>query len=162
MSFLMLPLLAGLLTMSIPVIIHLLHRQRTTPLQWGAMQFLLESPLQLKRRKRVDHWILLVLRMLVLGVLAFLLARPLMIEGKYNPLAANGGTDIAVVLDRSVSTGRVAGGQTVFERGVGVVDEVVKLMKPTASPSYSPSTGRIRRSRRSTSPAAKPPTPSRS
>jgi hypothetical protein len=130
MSFLMLPLLAGMLAMSIPVIIHLLHRQRTTPLQWGAMQFLLESPLQLKRRKRVDHWLLMLLRMAVVGLLAFLLARPLAIQGQYNPLAGSAGTDIAIVLDRSVSTGRMNGQQTVFQQGVGVVDEVVKLMKP--------------------------------
>src|SRR5215207_2862263 len=110
--FLMLPLLAGMLAMSIPVIIHLLHRQRTTPLQWGAMQFLLESPLQLKRRKKVDHWLLMLLRMAVMALLAVLLAQPLMrgcSGGGMNPLAGNLATDIGVVVDRSVSTGRKAG-----------------------------------------------------
>src|SRR5687767_15565384 len=115
MSFLMLPLLAGLLAMSIPVIIHLLHRQRTTPLQWGAMQFLLESPLQLKRRKKVDHWLLMLLRMLVIALLVLALARPLLIEGKYNPLSKSLATDIGVVVDRSLSTGRRSGDGTVYD-----------------------------------------------
>src|SRR5260221_1587917 len=99
-------LVAGLLSVSIPIIIHLLHRQLTTPLQWGAMQFLLESPLQMKRRKRVDHWILMLLRILALAVLVFMLARPLWIQGKYNPLASRLNADVVVVVDHSLSTGR--------------------------------------------------------
>ena len=43
MSFLTGSLLFGLLAAAIPVVVHLLHRQRTTPVPWGAMQFLLES-----------------------------------------------------------------------------------------------------------------------
>src|SRR5215212_5142020 len=105
MSFLMAPLLIGVLAAAIPVIIHLLHRQRTVPVQWGAMQFLLESPLHFKRRRKVDHWLLLLARMALLGLLGFLLARPLLIEGKYNPLSGNAPADIAVVVDHSLSAG---------------------------------------------------------
>ncbi len=119
-------LIATAAVVSIPVIIHLLHRQRTTPLQWGAMQFLLESPLQMKRRKRVDHWILMVLRMLALAVLAILLARPLWIHGKYNPLGSKLSTDVAVVLDHSLSMGRHNGEKTLFDQGVGVVDRLTQ------------------------------------
>src|SRR4051794_33377255 len=104
MSFLMAPLLIGVLAAAIPVLIHLLHRQRTTPVQWGAMQFLLESQLKFRRRKKVDHWLLLLARMALLGLLGFLLARPLLIDGKYNPLSSNVATDIAVVVDHSLST----------------------------------------------------------
>src|SRR4051812_2239004 len=129
MSFLMGSLLAGLLATSIPVIIHLLHRQRTQPIQWGAMQFLLESPLQLKRRKRVDHWLLMLLRILLIAILVFLLSRPLFISGKYNPLVNNVATDIAVVVDRSVSTGRMNGKSSVFDQSLAVVDEVAKNMR---------------------------------
>ena len=42
MQFLVMSMLVGLAAVSIPLIIHLLHRQRTTPVQWGAMHFLLE------------------------------------------------------------------------------------------------------------------------
>src|SRR5436309_3949081 len=103
MSFLTGSLLLGLLAAGVPVIIHLLHRQRTVPVRWGAMQFLLESPLQFRRRKKIDHWLLLLARMALLGLLGFLLARPLLIEGKYNPLSSNVGTDIAVIVDHSLA-----------------------------------------------------------
>ncbi|MDB5332144.1 MAG: N-terminal double-transrane protein, partial [Phycisphaerales bacterium] len=105
-------LVVGLLAVSIPIIIHLLHRQKTTPLQWGAMQFLLESPLQMKRRKQVDHWILMAIRMALLALLAWLLARPLWNTTKYNPLATNLSADVAVVVDHSLSMGRHAGDHT--------------------------------------------------
>ena len=59
--------------MSIPIIIHLLHRQKTTPLMWGAMMFLKESPLQMKRRKDIDYWLLMLLRMAALALVAWLL-----------------------------------------------------------------------------------------
>ena len=83
--FLMPLLLVGLTGISIPVIIHLLHRQRTQPVQWAAMQFLRVSPLQRKRKKKVEQWLLMAVRILALAVLALLLARPLWVRGKYMP-----------------------------------------------------------------------------
>src|SRR3954469_7362900 len=139
MTFLTGSLLFGLLAAAIPVVIHLLHRQRTVPVPWGAMQFLLESQLRFKRRRKVDYWLLLLARVALLALLAFLLARPLLTEGKYNPLSPDVATDIAVVVDHSLSTGRRAAGnpggapvgeQTVFQRGLDVVDEVARRMRP--------------------------------
>ena len=130
MQFMVFSMLAGLAAVSIPVIIHLLHRQRTTPVQWGAMQFLMESPLQLKRRKKVDHWLLMLLRMLAIALLVFALSRPLMIEGSYNPLNSSLATDIGVVVDRSLSTGRRVGDQTVYDKGVAAVAALAKNMRP--------------------------------
>ncbi|MDB5356745.1 MAG: hypothetical protein JWN24_3198 [Phycisphaerales bacterium] len=124
-------LVAGLLSVSIPIIIHLLHRQKTTPLQWGAMQFLLQSPLQMKRRKQVDYWILMLIRMALLLLLAFLLARPLWNNSKYNPLATNLSADVAIVVDHSLSMGRHAGDHTLFDEAQGVVDKLTDESKPT-------------------------------
>src|SRR6478672_2467833 len=102
MSFLMAPLLIGVLAASVPVIIHLLHRQRTVPVQWGAMQFLMEAPLQFRRRRKVDHWLLLLARIAMLALLAFLLARPLIRAAALSPLAPGAGADVAVVVDHSL------------------------------------------------------------
>src|SRR5436305_14840674 len=102
MTFLSATLLFGLAAAAVPVIIHLLHRQRTVPVRWGAMQFLLENPLQFRRRRKVDHWLLLLARMALLALLAFLLARPLLTNPRFNPLPAASATDIAVVVDHSL------------------------------------------------------------
>src|SRR5436853_4970995 len=98
---------------SIPIIIHLLHRQRTQPILWGAMQFLKESPLQQRRRKKVDHWLLMLLRIAAVVLLVAFVAWPTA-NRKWALLGDGGGTDIAVVIDRSLSTGRHAGNSTVF------------------------------------------------
>ena len=139
MTFLTASLLFGLAAAALPVLIHLLHRQRTVPVQWGAMQFLLESQLQFRRRKKVDHWLLLLARMLLLALLAFLLARPLLKSGALNALPGNGATDIAVIVDHSLSAGRRAAAAeaaapneapTVFQRGIEVVEQVGSRMRP--------------------------------
>lgn len=121
-------LTAGLLSVSIPIIIHLLHRQKTTPLLWGAMIFLKQSPLQMKRRKQVDHWLLMLLRMLVLAFLAYLVAQPKFNMAKLDPLSVQA-ADVAVVIDHSLSMGRRTGTRTLFEEARDVVDRL------TAGPS---------------------------
>ncbi len=131
--FLMSSLLVGLVAAGIPVIIHLLHRQRTIPVQWGAMQFLHETPLQMKRRKRVDHWLLMLLRIAGLAALAFLLARPLWIHGAYNPLASRLPVDVAVIVDRSLSMGRHAGQQSLFDQAIAATDQVGSVLRPSDS-----------------------------
>src|SRR5947209_2248228 len=132
--FLMFSMLAGLATVSIPVVVHLLHRQRTTPIRWGAMQFLIESPLQQKRRRNIEHWLLLLARMALLAALVFALARPLLNADLATPLGGGTSTDFAVVLDHSLSTGRAAegaNGKTVFAAGVELVDRIASSLKPT-------------------------------
>jgi hypothetical protein len=131
-------MLLGLAAVAVPVLIHLLHKQRTQRVQWGAMQFLLESSLQERRRQKVEHWLLLLVRMGVLALLALALSRPILL-GKSNPIASDLPTDVAVVLDHSLSTGRTAGGpggsgaisqKTLFDQGADTVDELAKLLKP--------------------------------
>src|SRR6478736_450529 len=119
MSFSLFPLwaVAGLaaLAASIPIVIHLLHRQRTQPILWGAMMFLKDSPLQQKRRKKVEHWLLMLIRVLAVVFLVLLISWPKK-DKKWSVLGGGGGTDIAVVLDHSLSTGRASGTTTVFQR----------------------------------------------
>lgn len=138
MTFLTGSLLFGLLAASVPVIIHLLHRQRTVPVPWGAMQFLLESQIRFRRRRKVDHWLLLLARVAMLALLAFLLARPLMKSGPFNPLPDAAAADVVVIVDRSLSAGRkataeaaaTASEESVFERGVEAVGAMAGHMRP--------------------------------
>ena len=127
----MLSMLGGLGAIAIPVLVHLLHRQKTTPIQWGAMQFLVESALQQKRRRNVEHWLLLLARMAVLGLLAIVLARPLLDADLTTPIGGGTSTDFAVVIDHSLSTGRVAGeGKTVFGQSVELTGQIKGLLNP--------------------------------
>jgi hypothetical protein len=76
MTFLNWAMLAGLAAVAIPIIIHLLNRQRATVVDWGAMRFLMDSMTSRSRRILIEEIILMALRCLAMGLLALALARP--------------------------------------------------------------------------------------
>ena len=69
-------MLAGLAAVAIPILIHLLNRQRATLVDWGAMRFLLDSLTSRKRRILIEEIILLALRCLAMALVALAMARP--------------------------------------------------------------------------------------
>jgi len=75
---------------AIPVIIHLLHRQKFRRVRWAAMEFLLAALKKTQRRLRVENLILLLLRILIMVFLALAVARPFLREA---PLDAIVDTD---------------------------------------------------------------------
>ena len=96
------------------------------------MQFLRVSPLQVKKKKKVDHWLLMLMRMLAIGLLAFLLARPRIPQNSFVPKQfTDAPVDVAIILDHSLSTGRISNGQTVFDRAVAEADKILARLKPT-------------------------------
>ena len=85
MSFLNLALLGGLAAVAIPIIIHLLNRRTAKVLDWGAMQFLLESVESRKKRIQLEEALLLAARCLLVGLLALAVARPFVPPGSPVP-----------------------------------------------------------------------------
>lgn len=67
---------AGLCLIAIPVAIHFLNRQRYRVVEWAAMEFLLRAMRRNRRRMKVEQWILLATRCLVVGLIGLALARP--------------------------------------------------------------------------------------
>src|SRR5438093_2342045 len=65
-------LLAAAGAAAIPIIIHLLHRNRYRIVHWAAMRFLLSAQRKNTKRMRLEQWILLAVRtgMVLLMVLA--------------------------------------------------------------------------------------------
>jgi hypothetical protein len=76
MTFLNWAMLAALVAIAIPILIHLLNRQKATLVDWGAMRFLLESLTSRSRRILIEEIILLALRCLAVALLVLALARP--------------------------------------------------------------------------------------
>jgi PA14 domain/Aerotolerance regulator N-terminal/von Willebrand factor type A domain len=76
MSFINTILLAGLAAVAIPVIIHLLSRKAAKVIDWGAMQFLLDSIESRKRRIQLEEALLMAARCLLMALLALAVARP--------------------------------------------------------------------------------------
>src|SRR4051794_13636121 len=68
---------AGLALPLIPIVIHLLNRRRFRVVTWAAMDFLLRAMKKNRKRLKFEQWILLACRCLLVFLIAFALARPL-------------------------------------------------------------------------------------
>jgi hypothetical protein len=134
--FLMSSILLGGLLAGIPILLHMLRRQNTVPIAWGAMQFLLETPLRARRRHSVDNWLLMLVRIGILLFLAFALARPLV---RGTAFVTSTPVDVAVVIDHSLSMGRrgsIGGAQangTLFDEGVKDAEHLAGMLPASAS-----------------------------
>ncbi len=100
---------------SIPIIIHLLHKRRFVRRAWAAMDWLLQSHKQSKRRLRVEELLLLIIRALILILLAMALARPFW-QAAAGALSGATRTYRIIVLDRSMSMSRTSGTDQSFDR----------------------------------------------
>lgn len=88
MLFLNAILLLGALGISIPIVIHLLNRRSSRVVDWGAMNFLLESLAIRNRRIQLEEALLMAARCLLVGLLALALARPFIPPGSTIPWLA--------------------------------------------------------------------------
>jgi hypothetical protein len=110
-------LAAGLAAVSIPILIHLLMRQRRRPVMWGAMRFLMEAYRKHRRRLRLEQWLLLAARCLVIALVAFAIGRPLL--GAAGLLGTRGSTTLYILIDNSLAStavGGAVGGGMALER----------------------------------------------
>lgn len=122
MQFLHPALLAGTLLFAVPLIIHLLNRQRHKRRPWAAMEFLLRAYKKQRRRLRRENLLLLLLRCLIPVLLALAVARPVLREAGALLGGDGGSVHHIVVLDGSYSMGyRRDGGPNPFETGRGLV-----------------------------------------
>ena len=97
-------LLGGLALIGVPILIHLITRQKPKHLRFPAFRFLVQK-FQVNRRKlRLHHLLLLLLRMLLILLLCLALARPLLRADKL-PFLPNRSQPVAAVLlfDTSMS-----------------------------------------------------------
>lgn len=92
----------GAAAIAIPILIHLLLRQRRRPVMWGAMRFLIEAYKRQRQRMKIEQWMLLATRCLLLALLGAALARPLL-QGA-GLLAGPAGKSIYLLLDTSVAS----------------------------------------------------------
>ena len=106
MHFLNVLLLGGLAAGFIPLAIHLLHRSRRKTVRWGALQLLIPRDRQQNRKIKIEHWLLLLLRILIPMALALCMARPL-IRG-FASSKTRLPTSLVILLDDSASMGDTA------------------------------------------------------
>ncbi|MFN0054595.1 MAG: BatA domain-containing protein [Planctomycetales bacterium] len=105
--------LAAGLAVALPILIHLLFRQKSRTLTIGSVRFLQQVVHEHRRRRRLRQWLLLALRMLAVLLLAGLFARPYWDQAVARALEQ----ELVLLIDRSASMQGRGQGASSFERG---------------------------------------------
>src|SRR6266852_3465043 len=100
MGFLTPLFLAGLGAIAIPVLIHLIQRERKRVVAFPSLMFVRRIPYQSVRRRRIRHWFLLFLRAAAIALIVLAFARPFTRPTAVAAAVGSGGArDVVIVLD---------------------------------------------------------------
>ena len=94
---------AGIVGASIPLILHLLNRERARQLVFGTIRFIQMSHQTNVRRHKLKRLLLLLMRILMLALLGFAFARPFFAEAPVIAQKTGGKRNAIVILDTSYS-----------------------------------------------------------
>jgi len=104
MSFLAPLFFAALAAIGVPVLLHMIQRQRTEVVEFPSLMFVKKIPFHSLRRQRIRHWLLLLLRCAALALLVAAFARPFF-ESAALVAATGGSREVVILVDRSYSMG---------------------------------------------------------
>ncbi len=103
MSFLAPLFFAGLAALAIPVVIHLIQRERKHVVVFPSLMFVRRIPYQSVRRRRIRNWALLLLRLTALALIVGAFARPFLRRTDAAGAASSGAREVVILLDQSYS-----------------------------------------------------------
>ena len=105
MSFLTPLFLIGLAGLAIPLLLHLIQRERKQVVQFPSLMFLRRIPYQSVRRRRIRHWLLLMMRLAALALIVLAFGRPFFRGADPAAAAAGGARELVLLIDKSYSMG---------------------------------------------------------
>src|SRR3989441_490073 len=105
MGFLTPLFLVGLSALAIPVLIHLIQRERKRVVEFPSLMFVRRIPYQSVRRRRIRHWALLMLRAAAVALIVLAFARPFFRRDAAVIAATGGAREVVILLDQSASMG---------------------------------------------------------
>jgi hypothetical protein len=117
MGFLTPALLIGLLAAAVPPIIHLIHRRQVKEVRFPALEFILRANRKTARRHRIRQLLLMAIRSLLMGLLAFAVAQPFIQNAEVVVASAGAGSGSTVlVVDASYPMQYALDGETLLDR----------------------------------------------
>ena len=106
MSFLAPLFFAGLAAIAIPIIVHLIQKERKDVIYFPSLMFLRQIPYQSVERRRIHNWMLLLLRAAAMALLIAAFSRPFFTQGATTTAqVTTGAREVVIMLDRSASMG---------------------------------------------------------
>jgi hypothetical protein len=106
MSFLAPLFFAGLAAIAVPIVVHLIQRERKEVIYFPSLMFLQRIPYQSVERRRIHNWLLLALRAGAMALVVLAFSRPFLKQDPVKAAAATtGAREVILLLDRSASMG---------------------------------------------------------
>ncbi len=96
--------LAGIAALAVPIVLHLINRERKTVVEFPSLMFLQKVTYKSVRQQKFRHLLLLLLRCAALLLLVAAFARPFF-ERRAISAAGSGAREMVILLDRSWSMG---------------------------------------------------------
>lgn len=112
----------------IPALLHLFQRRTPPEADFPPLRYLSEAERRSARRLRLRHLLLLLLRTALIVSIVFAAARPLVPSRSAG--TGHSPTALALVLDNSVSSGAISGGQLTLDRLKSAVRSVLLQATP--------------------------------
>lgn len=134
LRFLVPAFLLGLASLVIPVVVHLTRKRRAQVVEFPSLMFLERVPFQSESRRRIHHWLLLLLRALAVALIVAAFARPFLEDVEITAGVAGGPREIVILLDRSYSMEVGDHWRRAVEAARGVVREMGPLDRTSLVP----------------------------
>ena len=116
--------LFGLLALAVPIYLHLRHKPRAEVFKFPAIDFLLRAQKKKKRRFHAEQLALMMFRIGIICLLAFLFARPYVDEALNSTMADN--QPAIILLDDSVSMLAGPASASFFSEAVASIDDLLR------------------------------------
>jgi hypothetical protein len=126
MGFLAPLMLVGAIAVAVPILIHLIGRQRARVIDFAALDFLLATKRRTARRLRLRERLLLLVRALACAAIVIALAKPFTSCERKGPQVTRGPQAAVLVIDDSFASGYVVDGKPWLR---GARDEALKILR---------------------------------
>jgi len=120
-------LLPGLAAAAIPLLLHLFARRIPPTVVFPATRYLAETARAQHRRLTLQHWLLLLVRTLLIAALVLGAAGPTLPS---SGIATHAPVALTLILDNSLSSAATAGGTPVLERLRGAAQRILAAAHP--------------------------------
>jgi len=119
--------LLGLLAAGIPVLLHLFARREPPTVMFPATRYLAETARAHHRRLTLQHWLLLLIRTLLIAAIVLAAAGPTLPGG---PASTHAPSAVTLVLDNSLSSATTVAGTPVVERLKQAAQAILDAARP--------------------------------
>ncbi|MBN2302650.1 MAG: BatA domain-containing protein [Lentisphaerae bacterium] len=114
----------------IPVVLHMIQSRRTVKMPFSTIRFLKLAEKQSSRRIKMEHFLLWLLRTLILLLIALAFAMPMFRTQSFGNFLKGAQRDVAIVIDTSYSMRYVTGKRTAWERAAECAVAVLEGLNP--------------------------------